>query len=501
MFCGGLAAGLAAWRPAAVHALEPPKLLVFVILEQFRPDYLARLQSFLSPGGFRRLMSEGAWFPNCSQLASTFPSSALATLATGAYPVVHGVVADTWYDRASRRPVSAGPAELQATTLADQVPADPRNRIFAVGLRDDHLALLLGNAAAKTIAMDTQGLFAARGEQPAWLAEFNRRHAPERRHNAQWRAVDAAPSAPPLRTLVYNPAHAEDFLLLYQASPYAQAAQFDLLRELVAQEKLGQGDTTDYLLVSLGSMAELGYEVGAESPLMNQMVLHLDRQMEQTLEALNKAPGTGRFALAVAGAHGAPPEPDAAVRGLLAISGETVARGINQWLTDRVGGAPALYVEKYVYPFLYLNLAEFRKRNIEPPRARRMAGEAALGVHGVAGYYTADGDSSYASAWLERFRNSFHAVRSGDVMLAYLPDCVEDTGAGRGISYGSLYNYDASVPLFLYGGPFRKRVIEREVHAVDVAPTLARVAGISLPSSAIGRVLGEALGPETAPPA
>ncbi len=110
----------------------------------------------------------------------------------------------------------------------------------------------------------------------------------------------------------------------------------------------------------------------------------------------------------------------------------------------------------------------------------------------VAGYYTADGECSHRGEWLRRFRNSFHAVRSGDLMLAYQPRCVEDYGAGRGVSYGSLYNYDARVPLLLYGPQFLDRIIERTVEAVDVAPTLARAMGVALPSSATGRVLAEA---------
>ena len=80
-------------------------------------------------------------------------------------------------------------------------------------------------------------------------------------------------------------------------------------------------------------------------------------------------------------------------------------------------------------------------------------------------------------------------------MLSYRPEYVEDFGAGRGISYGSLYNYDASVPLFFYGPAFRAGVFETPVEAVDVAPTLARAMGIAQPSSALGRVLGEALVP------
>jgi arylsulfatase A-like enzyme len=111
----------------------------------------------------------------------------------------------------------------------------------------------------------------------------------------------------------------------------------------------------------------------------------------------------------------------------------------------------------------------------------------------VANYFTAGGACSTADEWQRRFRNSFHAKRSGDVMLSYRPEYVEDFGQGRGVSYGSLYNYDVRVPLFLYGPQFRPGVHEAPVESVDVAPTLARVMGVAMPSSSMGRVLGEAI--------
>src|ERR1039458_8393827 len=87
---------------------------------------------------------------------------------------------------------------------------------------------------------------------------------------------------PPLRTLTYDPKHPDEFFALYQSSPYCQEAQFDLLRTMVTAEKLGQGQTLDFVFLSLGSMALLGYETGSDSSLMGQMALELDRQIQST---------------------------------------------------------------------------------------------------------------------------------------------------------------------------------------------------------------------------
>src|SRR6202171_1208975 len=127
--------GLAGIQTCLLQAQPRPKLIVLLISEQFRSDYLDLYSNFLSPGGFRRLTGEGSYFPECQMAASTFTSGGLATIATGAYPQVHGIVADAWYDRSTKKPVAASPQALEATTLADEVAAaDPANRIFGVAL-------------------------------------------------------------------------------------------------------------------------------------------------------------------------------------------------------------------------------------------------------------------------------------------------------------------------------------------------------------------------------
>jgi hypothetical protein len=490
MVATGVAGSLARRLDAAARPY--PKLLILIVAEHFRQDYPVRVERYLRPAGLRRLMEEGAYFPDCRCDASTFTASALATLATGCWPGVHGIVAEMWFDRPARNAVPASAQALLATTLAAQVAALPHGRVFLCAGGERNARLLGGDARATVLFRGAGGQFTQRGEAPPWLIEYNRLHPLDDVHNAAWMALGAAAEAPPLRSLTYDSAHPEQFQMLYRASPFAQSAQFELVRELIARERLGQGDTLDLLVLSLDALNWLGYEVGADSPLVDQMVLHLDQEIEGTLEALNKAPGAGSYALAFAGAHGAPPAPDPERRARFTVNGEALARSVDRALAERYDTpvSKAIYVERYIYPFLYLRRETFRNRN--PREMRDAAGRAAMANSAVAGFYTADGDCSHPGDWERRFRNSFHAARSGDVMLSYAPGCVEDFGAGRGVSYGSLYNYDARVPLMFYGPQFRSGVFEEPVESVDVAATLARVAGAVAPSSCTGRVLAEA---------
>jgi hypothetical protein len=479
-----LLGGFAASRVLALPAR--PRLLVLIVVQQFRPEYLDAAWSQLGSGGLKRLLDKGAWFPDCRHAASTFPSATLATLATGSWPSEHGIVAESWYDRQARKPVPASEDALLATTLCAQVAAEPRTRVAVISLDAAQARLFAGTPEAGVYWIDEHGRFAS-GGTPEWLSAFNGQTPVENAHDAQWMAAGARQGAPPLRTLTFDPAHPEQFLALYLASPFSQAAQFDLLGELLIREKLGQGSTFDFVTVLCGASELLGYEEGGRSPLMPQMILQLDKRLEGLLAQLGRAVGDGGYNLVLAGAHGAPPLPAADARARLSVNGETVAQAVEKALAASGAG----HLRKYLYPFLYLDAAGER----DPEAARLAAARAALDLAPVAGYYTAGGACSTRGEWARRFANSFHPRRSGDVMLSYRPEWVEEYGQDRGISYGSLYAYDVRVPLCFFGPQFRAGVFESPVESVDLAPTLARAMGVAEPSSSVGRVLGEAFLP------
>src|SRR4051812_28067990 len=230
----GLAANLLA-------APTRPKLLVLVVLDHLSANYLYEIRSQLAPGGLRRMLEKGAWFPDCRNLSSTFPMSSLATLATGAWPSQHGIVADTWFDRETSQQVSASDEVLTATTLVSQIATENRSRITVVALDETKGMLFAGTPDARLFWMDEQGQFTTRGEVPDWLGAYPGQKSAETARGARWLAVNAKPDAPPLRVLNYSEDHAADYMALFRASPFAQGAQLDFTAELISREKLGQG--------------------------------------------------------------------------------------------------------------------------------------------------------------------------------------------------------------------------------------------------------------------
>src|SRR5581483_9263264 len=142
-------AGLGSGLVRQSFALPPrPKLLVLAVLEQIRPDYLDSIWPQVGRGGFRRLVETGAYFPDCRHVASSFPFTTLATLATATWPAQHGIVADRWYDRKERGPLRASVDGLLATTFASQVAEAPNSRVFVVAHEEAKGALFAGTPLA-----------------------------------------------------------------------------------------------------------------------------------------------------------------------------------------------------------------------------------------------------------------------------------------------------------------------------------------------------------------
>src|ERR1051326_6621035 len=188
-------AGLAASRGFSLPVR--PKLLVLVVLGQFRPDCLNVVWNQLPTGGIRRLRERVFFLDNCRHLASPFPSTSIATLACGCWPAEHGIVADSWFDRPSQKPVPASEEELLATTLASELAVAPHTRVYVAAMESSHAGIFAGGSGAQIYWMDERGRMVTRGESPDWLENFNlRKTSAENLHDAKWQVLSPRPGAP-----------------------------------------------------------------------------------------------------------------------------------------------------------------------------------------------------------------------------------------------------------------------------------------------------------------
>ena len=199
-------------------AVRPyPKLLILFVSEQFRPEYLDRADRTLGPGGFKRLMEKGAYFPDCRceaehlhrQLAG-HPGDGL--LAGRARNRRRHLVRPRREEHRGGRP--GGPARRHPGGAVCRRLPDAR--VFLCGSDERWVDLFRGQAPAKVFYMSPDGPFTTRGEAPAWFTEYNRLHPMENVHDAKWVALGAGAGVPPLRTLSYDSAHPSQFFMLYR---------------------------------------------------------------------------------------------------------------------------------------------------------------------------------------------------------------------------------------------------------------------------------------------
>jgi len=479
-------------------AAQAPRLTIWIVADQFRADYLQRYEPDFGPGGFRRIQSEGGFFPRMRYgYTETFTSSGAATLATGAYPETHGIVADSWYDKRSGEVVQAigsrqlpTPTSLNGSGLADELNLTTAGQARIVSIADDpRLAVLLaGHRPLACLWRGERGQIRSSSYYAPlaqWATDYDAQ-SPVDGARREWRAQGAADDAPPLRVL-----EGSQYVQQYLASPFAVEDVFALARAAIEGEQMGQDDVPDLLILGLGAPGLLSLETGAYSPLMRDMAMKIDADIAALFAWLNERYLLDDTAVVFTAAHGVPPQDTDVARANLpggSVDGERLAHGINQALAD----FPGIRVEKYVFPFVSFNAAFGSLSTDQRAGIIRVAGAGAVEFPGVEAFYAPEASSAIGQK-LRMLERGFYAGRSGDMMLALSPFYVEYYGDGRGTASGSGHSYDTDVPLLLFGSWFRTGAHDQIVDAASLAPTLARLLGTAMPSGASQRVLTESL--------
>jgi predicted AlkP superfamily pyrophosphatase or phosphodiesterase len=499
-----------------------PKLIVIVVIDQFRGDYLDRYHDEFGEGGFRLLTDHGANFSNCNyNYANTRTAPGHATLLSGAYSDGHGILSNEWWDPLKKRRVSsveddatklvgitrdhagASPHNLLADTLGDELKlaTQGKARVFGVSFKDRAAILPAGFSGDGAYWIDsTTGTWITssyyRNELPKWVQDFNDSKRGEKYLNREWKDGNGTV----LRTTNLSAAKGKDssFFELVGSTPFANDYEFDFARELITYEKLGSGPATDLLIVSLSANDILGHKVGPDSPEIHAMALALDRQLAGFFDFLGHQIGLANVWIALSADHGVAPAPPVAIK--LHIPAANLSPGklrvqVNDILSSQLSpGHPAEYVRDFDYPLIWVNEDVFTAARIKEADAEHDVGEALKQI-GLRGYYTrsqlAKGDVPNTPTGLQ-YAHSYSPLGGWYVLGVPVPFFVGETS---GTDHASPYNYDTHVPLAFYGVPFQPGTYRARSEPVDFAVTLASLLGINAPTHAIGRVLTEALAP------
>jgi hypothetical protein len=508
-----------AWAFASAYNGRP-KLIVIIVIDQFRADYLEKYHDRFVPGGFRLLMDRGADFTDCYyEYAITMTAPGHATLGTGAYSDGHGINNNEWWDTARKRVVTsvqdtntkmvgvstteegASPHNLLADTLGDELrlATGGKSRIFGTSLKERAAILPVGFSANGAYWLDrNSGAFETSTfympQLPEWAQRFNANKSFEKYWNLEWKVGEKV-----LRTTAKKDAKGLP-LSFYDAvgpTPYANDYQLEFARELVTNEKLGSGETTDLLVISLSAFDILGHKVGPESPEMEAMTLALDKQLADFFSFLGRQVGLANTWIALSADHGAAPMPEYARSMRLPAARfdeKTLAATLNPLISTAVG-KQGDYVKFVGWPGVYLSEESFTAAGKSEVEAERIAGEAIVRTTGARGYFgkaqLATNSNIENSQLGRRYLHSYSPLGSWYVLV--VPPIMLTPYPAPTTEHYSPYNYNTHVPLLLYGLPFQPGTYRTHAEPVDLAVTLASLLGINKPSHAVGRVLTEAI--------
>jgi len=533
------AAGFLAGPHAALGAVAPrPKLVVVLVVDQMRADYLDRYGHQWT-SGLKRLTEQGAWYRQAAYpYFNTVTCAGHATISTGTVPATHGMILNGWWDRQAGAmrtctddpefpivsygaPVNAGhsPNRVRVPAFADELRTQttPAPRVVALSMKPRSAITLAGRRADAVVFAERGGLATSSyysREKVPWVERFIADNPPSAGEQAWSLRLPASaylfddaglgerPRSPWTSSFPHpfgGPA-APGFLAAWAASPLTDDYLGRMARSAVDTLGLGKGPGIDYLAVGFSALDGVGHAFGPRSHEVQDTLVRLDATIGALLDHLDRAVGRDAYVVALSADHGVSSIPEqAAADGLEAgrIVLEELARRVDEAL--RPAGidkavAQAVYTELYFLPGVYERVAA-------DAGLLRRAADALLSVPGVSRVLRGEELARSAAAQDPITRSaalSYDPERSGDLVVLPRPYWIHvHEGSGPAATHGTGYGYDTRVPVVLMGPGIHPGHYLEAATPGDIAPTLAFLTGITL-ARADGRVLTEALLPATA---
>lgn len=523
-----------------LHAQEPPRLVLFISIDQMRSDYIDKYGPHWT-SGLRRLTGEGARFVQAAYpYLNTVTCAGHATMSTGTFPSTHGMVLNAWWDRSTAKDVACtdddsvqaisyhtpgmkpggnSSALLRTHTFADelrgQAPRPPR--IVTVSMKPRSAIMLAGRRGDAVLWFESAGGFTtstAFTEKPTPFVEAFVKANPLDT-DGEWTKLlpdneyldeddGEGEQAPAGWTKTFPHAVTSKTADGRTVSNWASTPRADayLARfALAAVDALKMGSTpgTDFLGISFSTLDSVGHNFGPRSHEVQDVLFRLDRTIGELLDGLDKKVGAGRYVVALTGDHGVAPVPEQAARlGLDAgrVNLPTVAAKLEALLSSKFGAGK--YVARVAYTDLYFAPGVFDKLRADEKVMKEVL-DTIGAVPGIARVLRSDhlmdpeasDDPVVRAARLSQFPG-----RSGDLILVPKAYWLMSTGT---TTHGTYYGYDQHVPVVLYGAGVRPGRYWGAASPADIAPTLAALVGITM-ARTDGHVLSEALS-MAAPPA
>jgi predicted AlkP superfamily pyrophosphatase or phosphodiesterase len=498
-----------------------PRLIVAIIVDQFRYDYTTRFAARYT-GGLHTMLEQGAVFLDAHQ--DHFPTVTAvghATFLTGSTPATSGIIGNEWLDRTTGKTITSvedqathlvgaapgakgsSPHNLLVSTLGDEIKiADGgTTKVIGISMKDRAAILPSGHMADAAYWVDnaTGNVVSSSFYQqalPEWVQQFNAEKPAQAALGKTWYPLGA--EGKPGKAFMLLPGTADkQYFSKWEMTPYANDMLESFAEQVLIQDQMGHHQGTDLLTVSFSANDHLGHAVGPDDPAVEDMSVRTDATLGKLLAAAERAAGGRENLLVVMSAdHGVAPKPEVMqLRKMPAgrASRAEFTKTINDALNARWGNGDWIMPTQEIG--IYLNYDTVAAKKLQLPEVEQEAARAAATLPYIERVYTREQllqHGAMADTIDNYVARGFYPSRSPDVFAIQKPYWLFGDG---GTSHGTPYNYDSHVPLIFWGAGVKHEVYAEPVGISDVAPTLAALLRISTPTGSVGHILQQILPP------
>ena len=535
-----LSAALLFLITTSLHAQDRPKLVVGIVVDQMKMDYLYRFYNDYSENGFKKLVTKGYTFHNTHyNYVPTYTAPGHATIYTGATPNVHGIVGNEWFHRSLGKNVYCtddasvktigttaeselkspmSPKNLQATTITDELRLSTnfKGKVIGMSLKDRGAILPAGHFANWAFWLGKTGDFISStfyGEQlPTWVSAYNAEKRYLKYLNSNWNLLKPAATYNESLTddnhyesKLYGsktptfPYNLNEMLLkndpsIIRSVPFGNDLLADFAMKSIEMEQLGKDATTDFLTISFSSTDYVGHDLGPRSIELQDTYLRLDQTLATLLNYLDKNVGKNNYLLFLtadhAGAENATFLKDNKYD-VNTIAPKEIAKALSKFSVDVFGDD---FLLNYSNFNVYLKKEVIKSKGLDFVTVKQAFKEFLLTQNQVKFAFTEEEilASNGSNYFLDFIAKGYDVTQNGDIVLIDKPGFIEYKATGT--SHGTAYSYDTHVPLFFYGWKIKKGASFDKKYITEIAPTLALKLKITLPNGTESKVLTEVLG-------
>nr|WP_294935465.1 alkaline phosphatase PafA [uncultured Flavobacterium sp.] len=519
---------------ASASAQQKPKLVVGIVVDQMKMEYLYRFADDFSEGGFKRLMKNGYTFHNTHyNYMPTYTAPGHASVYTGTTPAVHGIVGNEWFSRAAGKEVyctedfsvktigdgtkdegEMSPKNLQATTITDELKLSTnfKGKVIGISLKDRGAILPAGHFANWAFWYSKTGAFISStfyGEQlPAWATEFNNQKHFQKYIDKGWDLLkpnetynESLTDNNPYEGKLYKKTpffpyslkdmYANNDAGVLRSTPFGNNLIIDFAEKAIQAESLGKDNITDFLALSFSSTDYIGHTLGPRSIELQDTYLRLDESIAEFLIYLDQNVGKDNYMVFLTADHAGAENVTYLKDNKYDVDNipwKNIERELKEFSTKTFGADLVLNYSNYN---IFFNKEIIKSKGLELSKVKQAFKDFLYTQKYVKKVYAEE--EILAASGNDYFLNAaakgYDPVQNGDLLVLFKPAYVEYSGTGT--THGSPYSYDTHVPLVFYGWGIPKGESHDKKVITQIAPTLAQKLKIPFPNGTESEVLTE----------